>query len=184
MAETSYKKWILGLVLLLLVGGAVLVLTGLPRRGGEREPLVPAAPAEGFAAKERNLREQIRNSPERAELYASLGDLYFEQQDFARAADEYEEALKRNPQDADTYNDLGLALHYLGQEDKAVETLRKGTDADPSYQRIWLSLGYVLLSSGKTREARDALERAVELGPETTMGREARKFLQGLPPAQ
>jgi len=47
----------------------------------------------------------------------------------------------------------------------------------PSYQRIWISLGFVLSSAGNNTEAKTALSKAVELGPDTPVGIEAKRML-------
>ncbi len=108
---------------------------------------------------------------------ASLGDRYFESNNFQQAIKIYEKVLELNPNDVDTYNDLGLALHYTGQSFAAVETLRKGVNVVPTYQRIWLSLGFVLASSNRSEEAKPALQKAVDLDPQSTMGQEAQRIL-------
>jgi Flp pilus assembly protein TadD len=77
----------------------------------------------------------------------------------------------------DTYNDLGLAQHYSGKSDNAIETLTRGTQVVPSYQRIWLSLGFVLVSTGREFEAKPALKKAVEIAPDSTVGKEAQRIL-------
>jgi tetratricopeptide (TPR) repeat protein len=108
---------------------------------------------------------------------ASLGDRYFEGKNFQQATEIYKKVLELNPNDVDTYNDLGLAQHYSGKTENAIETLTKGTEVVPSYQRIWLSLGFVYASTGREFEAKPALKKAVELGPDTTIGKEAQRIL-------
>jgi tetratricopeptide (TPR) repeat protein len=108
---------------------------------------------------------------------ALLGDQYFETRQYAKAIEIYEKVLKLNPNDVDTFNDIGLAYFYSGKSNIAVDRLKRGTEVVPSYQRVWLSLGFVLLSEGRGREAKPALQKAVELDPESAMGREARKML-------
>jgi Flp pilus assembly protein TadD len=59
----------------------------------------------------------------------------------------------------------------------AVDTLKKGTELSPSFQRIWLSLGYVLMSSGKNEEAKTVLKKTSELDPNSEVGQEAVRML-------
>jgi Flp pilus assembly protein TadD len=121
--------------------------------------------------------EQLEVDTKDPASLAALGDRYFESKNFQQAIALYEKVLELDPNDIDTYNDLGLAQHYLGKSDIAAETLVKGTQVMPSYQRIWLSLGFVLAASGRNAEARPALKKAVELSPDTTVGKEAERIL-------
>ena len=108
---------------------------------------------------------------------AMFGDRYFESGRYAEAIDVYKKVLALDPDDIDTYNDLGLAYQYLNQPEKAIETLKKGSEIMPSYQRIWISLGFVAASAGRTEDAQTALAKAVELGPDTPVGKEASRML-------
>ncbi len=111
---------------------------------------------------------------------ALFGDRYFESGRYAEAVDVYKKVLALDPEDIDTYNDMGLAYQYLNQPDKAIETLKKGAALMPSYQRIWISLGFVQASAGNNSEARTALSKAVELGPDTPVGKESQRMLNQL----
>jgi len=108
---------------------------------------------------------------------AMFGDRYFENGRYAEAIDVYKKVLVLDPNDIDTYNDLGLAYQYSNQTAKAIEILKKGSEIMPSYQRIWISLGFVSASAGKTEDAKTALAKAVELGPDTPVGKEANRML-------
>lgn len=89
----------------------------------------------------------------------------------------YRRVLELDPGDIETYNDLGLALYYTGERAGALETLAKGTAAGPDFQRIWLTLGFVSLDAGDRTQARTALERARDLGPDNPVGQEAIRLL-------
>jgi tetratricopeptide (TPR) repeat protein len=106
-----------------------------------------------------------------------LADRYFDSRNYGQAAELYEKAIELNPRDIDSYNDLGLAYHYTNKSSLALDILKKGIAVDPSYQRIWLSYGFVLLSTGKTAEAKTALDKVMELNPENDIGKEAQRML-------
>jgi tetratricopeptide (TPR) repeat protein len=111
---------------------------------------------------------------------ARLGDQYFESNYFNQAIELYKKTLEINPNDIDTVNDLGLAYHYTGNSDLAEETLIKGAESAPEFQRIWLSLGYVLMSVGKKEEATSILQKTVEMAPDNEIGQEAMRMLSQL----
>ncbi len=112
---------------------------------------------------------------------AAQGDVFFEQGRFREAIPEYQKAVADNPKDVDSWNDLGLALHYTGRSGEALDALRRGAAADPRYQRVLLSLGFVSLQRNRREEARAAWERLISIDPSTSLAEEARKFLKKTP---
>lgn len=110
-------------------------------------------------------------------LLAQRGDSLFSQQRYAEAITVYRRVLEMDPADADSGNDLGLALHYAGQTPAALEVLRAGTQSAPSFQRIWLTLGFVSSQAGDIDSARHALQTARDLGPDSGVGQEAARLL-------
>jgi len=106
---------------------------------------------------------------------------YFQEKDYDNAAKFYRRVLELSPDNVGTLNNLGLTLYYLGRSPEALEMLRRGSDLQPQFQRIWLTLGFVESGVGNIPEAKQALQRAVELGPETDPGKSASKMLSKLP---
>lgn len=105
---------------------------------------------------------------------------------FAEAVPVYRRVLELMPDDIETRNDLGLALHYAGDTREALAVLRQGAKAGPSFQRIWLTLGFVSLADGDNAGAQEALTRARDLGADNPVGKEAARLLasaQGARPA-
>ena len=105
----------------------------------------------------------------------------FSKKDYGRAADLYQRLLELKPNDVDTYNDLGLTLHYLGRSSEALDKLNEGAGVDPTYQRIWLTLGFVNNQVGNTEKARTALTAAVRINADNDVGQAAAKMLENLP---
>lgn len=97
---------------------------------------------------------------------ALLGDIRVHLGDTAQAADIFRSAIQRNP-DADQYY-LSLALVQLRQNDlnAANATLQQGLARIPGSGKILWGLGIVAVLQGKTGEAAQDLERAVDLLPE------------------
>ena len=100
---------------------------------------------------------------------------------YNQAATLYRQLLTLGRDNADTYNNLGITLHYLGRSGDALDSLNKGIAKDPSYQRIWLTSGYVNGQLGNFEQARTALASAVELNPDSDVGQSAQKMLEELP---
>jgi len=177
MPLETYKKISIA-VIVLSIAAVVIIATSTSRQKEEiaaperKETASPAGPM---------LRpEPIKEAsafPDDPVQLAAIGDTYFEKQNFAQAIILYEKTLMLNPNDVDTYNDLGLSYLYTGKTEKAIETIKKGTEVDPTYQRIWLSLGFTLMSQEKIEEGKQALEKAIELNPDTIIGKEAMRML-------
>lgn len=182
MSAGNYKNWII-IVLFAVVFGLGIFIISRPRESTVKAPVdtmedsLVRGPIVSPDTPQVQPLDQMGVDTDDPVALASLGDRYFESNNFLQAIKIYEKVLELNPNDVDTYNDLGLAFHYTGNTDSAVETLRKGTEAVPSFQRIWLSLGFILASSGRNDEARPVLQKAVELNPTSTVGQEAQRIL-------
>jgi Flp pilus assembly protein TadD len=130
-----------------------------------------------------SLEEELRvqpasNNPAQINQQANEA---FQQQNFERAAALYQRLVELSPEDASAYNNLGLTLHYLGRSDDALQILKMGSELQPSFQRIWLTLGFVNKGIGQNVAARQAFEQAIALGADTDPGRSAQEMLQELP---
>lgn len=80
----------------------------------------------------------------------------------ARAAFERSLRLKADPQ---TEYLLGISLEKLGQRAAAIDTFQRVVRASPAYAAAFSALGSAFREVGNYKEARAALERAVELDP-------------------
>jgi len=183
MASGSYKKWTVIILFLIVFGFVIFAITRSHYRTEKpADESLKRSPVAGPILENSKIEqvvplEQLGVDTRNPESLAPLGDKYFENSRFEQAIVIYERVLELNPKDVDTYNDLGLALHYTGKSDIAIETLKKGTRVMPSYQRIWLSLGFVLTSKGKKEEAKTVLKKAIEMDPNSEMGQEAKRML-------
>jgi tetratricopeptide (TPR) repeat protein len=183
MANESYKKWIaFGIIFLSAVVIIVSVITNAPERGQSsrgtaRGPAMSAGPVLDDGSRQITPVEELGIDINNPEALALSGDRYFEQGNYAQAIEIYKKVIELDPGHADTYNDLGLAYFYLRKPDLAIEALKKATDTAPDMQRAWLSYGFVLMSIGKTSEARPVLSKAHEISPDSMVGAEAKRML-------
>jgi len=107
-------------------------------------------------------------------------DEFFSSGQYDRAAVLYEQLLRLAPNNVDIYNNLGITLHYLGRSEEALGMLNEGVAVDPTYQRIWLTLGFVKGELGNTEQARAALKTAVQMGTANKVGQSAERMLENL----
>ena len=110
-----------------------------------------------------------------------LGNMYFAERQYDKAAEQYERLLSFGPSNADAHNNLGITLHYLGRSDEALRILDEGITLEPANQRIWLTLGFVNKELGNIDAARTALTTAIQLGVENEIGQSATGMLESLP---
>lgn len=97
---------------------------------------------------------------------ALLGDIYTHLGDTARATEIFRDAIHRNPDNDQYYLSLALAQLRGKDLDGAAATLRQGLARIPSSGKISWGLGIVSVLEGKTPQAAERLERAVNLLPE------------------
>jgi len=108
-------------------------------------------------------------------------DEFYTNGQYDKAADLYQQLLASGSNDVNTYNNLGITLYNLGKSDEALRILNEGVAVDSSYQRIWLTLGFVNSQLGNTGQARLALTTAVQMGADSEVGRSAQEMLGNLP---
>ena len=97
---------------------------------------------------------------------ALLGDIYAHLGDSAQASEIFQGAIKRNPDNDQYYLSLALVELRGNNFAGADETLRKGLTRIPASGKLFWGLGLVAVLEGKTPEAEQELERAVDLLPE------------------
>jgi tetratricopeptide (TPR) repeat protein len=110
-----------------------------------------------------------------------IADEFFANRQYDQAAEMYQQVLALDSRNVNTYNSLGITLHYLGRSFEALEKLNEGIAIDPTYQRIWLTLGYVNNQVGNIEQARKALTTAVQMGADNEVGQSAAEMLENLP---
>ncbi len=108
-------------------------------------------------------------------------DAFFANGQYDLAAERYKQLLAFDPNNVDVHNNLGLTLHYLGRSNEALRQLDEGVAVDPTYQRIWLTIGFVNSQLGNTEKAREALTTASEIGSDESIRQSAKTMLKNLP---
>jgi len=190
MPRLSLWQWIVAILFLFFYGFAVFAIT---RDYYLRRPAPPdavSAPQAEQSGRARTWLEEQMGGPEPdpdAALRSDdprrldqVADRLFAEGDYAAAVPLYRRLLELRPADVEARNDLGLALHYTGRSGEALRVLQAGVETEPEHQRIWLTLGFVRAATGASEGARQALERARALDPQTPVGEEAERLLSSL----
>ncbi len=101
-----------------------------------------------------------------AAFLALLGDIHAHLGNTAKAEEIFRGAITRNPDNDQYYLSLTLVQLRSKDVDGAEQTLQKGLARIPSSGKILWGLGIVSALEGKTGQAAERLERAVDLLPE------------------
>src|SRR5580692_1470037 len=121
----------------------------------------------GLYSEALQIADQVSEKGQRDDaVLALVGDIHAHLGDASKASEIFRDAIRRNP-DNDQYY-LSLALVELrGKDiDGAAATLRQGLARIPGSGKILWGLGVVSVLEGKTPQAEQHLERAVDLLPE------------------
>lgn len=95
------------------------------------------------------LLAKLQADPNNADLLISLGNLYYDAQQFPAAVDYYGRALSVRPSDADVRTDMGTAYWYMGNADRAIAEFRQALVVRPDNANTLFNLGLVTLQGKK-----------------------------------
>ena len=111
-------------------------------------------------------RRAIAIDPNLAEAHTALGGNYGLRYEYARAANEFREAIRLEPQNAFAWDSLSWVLTYEQPPDalEAEKAAREAIRLQPSLIQGQYHLGRALLFQGRYPEAKVAFQRAEELG--------------------
>ncbi|RKZ35298.1 MAG: hypothetical protein DRQ37_06735 [Gammaproteobacteria bacterium] len=109
--------------------------------------------------------------------YSRQGDNYFGLKEYDQAALNYAKVVELDPKNVEAFNNLGLSLHYAWRSTEAVESLKRGAQAVAGDERSGLTLGFVRAAMGRKQDALQALQQAVDAGPDTPIAEEAKQML-------
>lgn len=124
---------------------------------------------EGLQHLDEGHRDRARRAFERAltadvefgPAHNSLGKIHYQQQDWYRAAWEFEYAKKLMPQRPEPRNNLALVLEQAGELDRAIELYREAVGLAPDNIRYRANLARALIRRGDRSEEVRVLLRAI-----------------------
>jgi tetratricopeptide (TPR) repeat protein len=98
-----------------------------------------------------------------APLRRDLGLLYFQEQNYAQAANHLSKAAELGVNDAPLYNFLGICYGHTNQLAKAVESYKHALKLDPALAEAHLNLGFAYQKLGQRAAAKKEYEEACRL---------------------
>lgn len=101
------------------------------------------------------LLAKLQSDPSNPDLLVSLGNLYYDAQQYPSAIGYYTRALSLRPADPDVRTDMGTAYWYMGSADQAIIEFNRALTDRPNNPNTLFNLGLVKLQ-GK-RDAAGAI---------------------------
>lgn len=134
-------------ILPLLVGALLGFIGGYFAAGGGR----PAAPSSAATAREtgpgaegagrlEEIRASVEKDPENPKLLTSLGNAYYDREDWDHAIGAYEKARRKAPDDPNLLSDLGAAYRNRGEFKRAVGLFERARQNDKEHWQSLLNL--------------------------------------------
>ena len=130
------------------------------------------------ATAEHLFRQAIDLEPRMAAALTNLGNLVYRQGELEEARRLYERALDHDPSQPEARYNLGNLLEDLGETELAVAELRRVCAAAPEFADAHYNLGIMLAQLGGTAQARQHLERYLELDAASDWAGHARSYLE------
>ncbi|MDB4962344.1 MAG: transcriptional regulator, MerR family [Myxococcales bacterium] len=122
-------------------------------------------------------RQAIDLEPNMAAALTNLGNLVYRQGELEEARKLYDRALEHDPSQPEARYNLANLLEDLGETELAIAELRKVCAAAPEFADAHYNLGIMLALVGGTSQAKQHLERYLELDAGSDWAAHARTFL-------
>ncbi len=124
------------------------------------------------------LLEKLKSDAGNADLLASIGNIYYDAQQYPVAINYYEQALKLKADNAGVRTDMATAYWYTGNADTAIAEFNKALSYEPNKANALFNLGVVewqgkmdvakavatwqkLLQTNPNYEAKDKVEQLI-----------------------
>lgn len=102
----------------------------------------------------------LKLAPDDLDAVRQLGNLHYNRQQFAAAAEQYERYLKAQPDDAAARTSLGTSYLFQRQIDRAIDSYNTVIEKNPDFIQAHLSIALAYQTKGETEKALAALAKA------------------------
>jgi tetratricopeptide (TPR) repeat protein len=168
----GFHRWLNGFVLAAILLSAT---TAALAQSGDDEftPEVERLYTQAKAAQQRNdnvgaiekYKAMIKLAPHLAAAYNNLGMLYFNEQDYANAADTLSHGLKLHAGMPTASAMLGMSYYQLGNYEKAEPLVRTAVKQNPNDNQTEMVLANLYIKSKKYGEATETLKHFLDRNP-------------------
>jgi cytochrome c-type biogenesis protein CcmH/NrfG len=159
------------------MGGQAVNGQGMTGQGTSGQP-TPEQMKQMADAQAAPLIEKLKADPNNSELLVSVGNYYYDAQQYPIAVDYYGRALQAKPSDAAVRTDMATAYWYMQDPDRAIAEFNKALTYEPNKANTLFNLGLVkwqgkmdikgavadwekLLATNPNYEAKDKVEQMI-----------------------
>jgi len=89
------------------------------------------------------LLDKLKSDPNNVELLTSIGNVYYDTQQYPVAISYYQQALKLQPANTGVRTDMATAYWYTGDADTAIAEFKKSLSYEPNKSNTLFNLGIV-----------------------------------------
>jgi cytochrome c-type biogenesis protein CcmH/NrfG len=122
---------------------AQVALGSPPGVGSQPQPPSPDDLKRTADAQAAPLLEKLKSDPNNPGFLASIGNYYYDAQQYPVAIGYYQQSLRLEPSNAGVRTDMGTALWYVGDADGAISEFKKSLSYDPNKPDTLFNLGVV-----------------------------------------
>ena len=125
-----------------------------------------------LAQAERYLLDALKHYPLNVDIWTQLGTVYYQQDNYEKAAQIFNHILKHQPDNAPAYNNLALSQLKLKQYEQAQTSILNALQLQPKNGEILLNAANLYAVQRKDKAALEYLKRALDRGirPEDVSG--------------
>lgn len=117
------------------------------------------------ARKEIELAERLSARVTEREQLQILAFKYRLESNPRKSAETLEKLVDHYPHEQQAYVDLSISYSMLGEDEKAVQTCRRGLQRDPTMKLLWNMLAYRSAGLNRRQEALQAIDEYLKLAP-------------------
>ena len=121
---------------------------------------------EQFDLAEADFRRAISLDNDFATAWSNLGRTLAARNDYAAAAEAYQQALRISPRDRVNRLRLAAAFRRTDRAPQAIELYRSLVEDEPLYVSAWYNFGIALAADNRDQEARSAYLKAIQIDPD------------------
>jgi cytochrome c-type biogenesis protein CcmH/NrfG len=133
---------------------------------GRPAPAPTTATAPDNAGMVSALEKETQSNPGNLDAWISLGNAYFDSNQYQKSIGAYRKALEINPNNANVWTDMGVMYRRNGNPREAIKAFEKAIETDPKHEVALMNKGIVLLHDLQDADgAIKAWEELLEINP-------------------